>query len=430
MRVNPPLPTRLGLIARSTGVLLGLLAIALALLQPSALPWLPLTGGLGLVGTGLLVLGWPSGRQARRQPMLAFMDTIAQLPGDLWKPTQQLWRWHLAHHAQNDADEARPAPTSPQAKARIQQLLRDAQDTEPMARDEGPRTAHTAPAAHLTSAHDTFAAHEQATPAAPSAPAPAAFPGSPALPLPAAAQPLVQPDPLTQRAHPTEPLPAALVPQPPAPQPPLTRATPQRRWEPQVLQVIEWHRLVTVVANLFVQVGFRPRRFHPVGRSGADVWLQSGKSGPSGTSGTSGASGASDKGQLLLRCVASRAGIGASDIDAFARSLQAQALAHGTFATNGQFSPQARQRAAELHIHTLDGEQLLKLIAARTPEQQDRLLQTAYVGAYWRPTCVRCGIKLVERVRAQDRRPYWGCRNAPDCDVVLPLDMAQLSRSR
>ena len=81
MRVNPPLPTRLGLIARSTGVLLGLLAIALALLQPSALPWLPLTGGLGLVGTGLLVLGWPSGRQARRQPMLAFMDTIAQLPG-------------------------------------------------------------------------------------------------------------------------------------------------------------------------------------------------------------------------------------------------------------------------------------------------------------------------------------------------------------
>ena len=341
-------PHRMGLIARIVGVLFGLLALGLAAIQPAGLPWLPLACALLLIGVVLLVLGWRA-QSSTGNPPLAFMNTISQLPGDLWKPTQQLWWWRSEAP---DDQEPRTPPTSPQAKARIQQLLRDAADTEPMERPEPKQATRTT------------------------------------LDLPAPQGSVA------------------------APQAAPKRATPSRNWGLQVWQDIEWRRFVTVVTGLFYQVEFQPQHFRAVGRTGADVCLKSGK------------------GQLMLRCIATRAGIDEPDISAFARVMAAKGMPHGTLASNGAISPQARERAAELHIHTLDGQQLLDLIALRTPGQREVLLNTAYAGAYWRPTCVHCGIKLVERVRPQDRRPYWGCRNAPSCDVVLPLDMKALSRSR
>ena len=341
---------RLGLIARIAGVLLGLLALGMAAIQPAGLPWLPLTCGLLLVGIALLVLGWRATRSTSNPP-LAFMTTISQLPGDLWKPTQQL-RWWRSEAPDEPAPRA--PPTSPQAKARIQQVLRDAADTEPMVRPELEPTT---------------------------------IPAQLDLPTPANA--------MGKSTH---------------DQP--KRATQPRHWRLRVWQDIEWRRFVTVVTGLFYQVGFRPQQFRAVGRTGADVCLTSGK------------------GQLMLRCMATRVGIDEAEIDAFARVMASRGMTHGTLVCNGAISAQARARAAELHIHTLDGKQLLDLIALRTPAQREVLLNTAYAGAYWRPTCVRCGIKLVERVRPQDRRPYWGCRNAPSCDVVLPLDMKALSQSR
>jgi restriction system protein len=180
-------------------------------------------------------------------------------------------------------------------------------------------------------------------------------------------------------------------------------------WGPHTWQQIEWRRQLVVVAGLFRQVGFQPRSLRAVGLTGADVLLASGN------------------GQLLLRCVATRAGVSLSDMQAFARAIQARGLAHATYATGGRFSDRARAYARERHIHTLDGEQLLALIATRTPDQQDNLLQAAYAGAYWRPSCIRCGVKLTPKLRATDHRPQWACRNAPRCSVTLPMDMAQLS---
>ncbi len=338
---------RLGLIARVTGVGFGLVALGMAAIQPAGLPWLPVAGALLFIGVALLALG----RRAIRStnPPLAFMNTISQLPGDLWKPTQQL-KW-LRNEAQRE--EQRTPPTSPQAKARIQQVLRDAADTEPIVHPEFYQTTTPVP-----------------------------------LDLPAPQEP----DANTRAVD--------------------KRSTRLRRWGLQVWQDIEWRRFVTVVTGMFYQVGFEPEQFRAVGRTGADVCLKSGK------------------GQLMLRCIATRVAIDEPDIKAFARAMAAKGMIHGTLASNGPILPEARERAAELHIHTLDGRQLLDLIALRTPAQREVLLNTAYAGAYWRPTCVHCGIKLVERVRPQDRRPYWGCRNAPSCDVVLPLDMKALTHSR
>ncbi len=182
-----------------------------------------------------------------------------------------------------------------------------------------------------------------------------------------------------------------------------------RSWDTHVWQEIEWRRLVTVVTGLFFQVGFQPQRFTAVGLTGADVWLQSGN------------------GQLLLRCVASRAGVMLTDVEAFEHAMKTHGAPHGTMATGGEFSDEARAYAVARKIHTLDGNQLIGLIQSRTREQQDSLLQAAYAGAYWRPTCARCGIKLVERIRPEDRHPYWGCRNAPRCTVALPMDTERMA---
>ena len=316
------LAARVGLLG--AGVLLAVSALLIAIAKPDALLWLTLSWGLFLVAVVLTAFGWRA-RTDGSKPRLDFLDTINQMPGDLWRPTQQLMWWR--NEARAEAEPPRPAPTSPQAKQRIQQTLRDVQDTVPMDIATRPATLE-----HLTDAHT---------------------------------------------------------------------------WGPHVWQDIEWRRLVTVVTGLFYQVGFKAQRFRPAGRTGADVWLKSGN------------------GQLLLRCVASRAGVGTNDIAAFERTLRVNDIEHATFATGGTITEEARAYAAARSIHTLDGQQLLSLIASRTPDQRDSLLKTAYSGAYWRPTCVRCGVKLVELVRAEDQRPYWGCRNAPECTVVLPMDTAQ-----
>ena len=70
-------------------------------------------------------------------------------------------------------------------------------------------------------------------------------------------------------------------------------------------------------------------------------------------------------------------------------------------------------------INAQDGAGLLKLIAQRTPEQQARLLEVAYEGEYWKPTCASCGVKMTERTSGKDGNRFWGCVNYPRCKRTL-----------
>ena len=72
-------------------------------------------------------------------------------------------------------------------------------------------------------------------------------------------------------------------------------------------------------------------------------------------------------------------------------------LARGTCATTLTFTQDAQTFAKANGINTTDGQRLLKQIETRTPEQQKQLLDVAFEGEYWRPTCASCGTKLVER---------------------------------
>ena len=65
--------------------------------------------------------------------------------------------------------------------------------------------------------------------------------------------------------------------------------------------------------------------------------------------------------------------------------------------------------ARENGINLLDVTGLMKLISLRTPRTAGSLLAVALEGEYWRPTCVNCGTKLVERTPRNGGAKFWGC---------------------
>jgi restriction system protein len=72
----------------------------------------------------------------------------------------------------------------------------------------------------------------------------------------------------------------------------------------------------------------------------------------------------------------------------------------------------------------LDVDGLLALIGKRTAEQQDALLKVAMQGEYWRPTCVNCGDKMVDRTPRKGGSGFWGCVNYPRCKTTMPMRTA------
>jgi hypothetical protein len=85
------------------------------------------------------------------------------------------------------------------------------------------------------------------------------------------------------------------------------------------------------------------------------------------------------------------------------------------------YTADAGKFAKDNGINALDGAGLLRLIAQRTPEQQQELLAVAHEGEYWRPTCASCGIKLVERSPAKGGLAFWGCSNYPRCKTRMQM---------
>jgi restriction system protein len=104
--------------------------------------------------------------------------------------------------------------------------------------------------------------------------------------------------------------------------------------------------------------------------------------------------------------------------------MVSKGVKRGTYATTSRYTADAHTFAQAHGINAQDGNGLLKLIAQRTPEQQARLLEVAYEGEYWKPTCARCGVKMTERTSGKDGSGFWGCMNFPRCKSRLPMRMA------
>lgn len=193
-------------------------------------------------------------------------------------------------------------------------------------------------------------------------------------------------------------------------QPEETPARPERElaWGPKVWTQIEWRRFEAVCEALFAQVGFQTTAQPRSGDGGVNIWLRSrnAQGGP----------------VAVVQCKHwQRKPVGVKELRELLEAMGSQQLKRGTFAASGRFSRDALQFAQDHGVNVLDGAALLALIARRKPDQQQLLLNVAYEGEYWRPTCANCGTKMVERQVSQRGSAFWGCFDYPRCRNTLSI---------
>jgi len=198
---------------------------------------------------------------------------------------------------------------------------------------------------------------------------------------------------------------------------PESPANPMRRirppsptWSLQVFDDIEWKRFEMLCAHLFEQAGFEARTQSHGADGGVDIWLHSRNAeGP----------------VAIVQCKhwLGRS-VGVKELRELLGVMAANKVARGTFVTTSRFSEEAETFAKDNGIHLLDCSGLLALVAKRTPEQQQELLEHAYQGEYWRPTCASCGLKMVERTARKGGTAFWGCAAYPRCRFTLPMRAA------
>lgn len=186
--------------------------------------------------------------------------------------------------------------------------------------------------------------------------------------------------------------------------------TPRSEWSDQVFTDIEWRRFEAVCELLFQQAGFQTRSQSHGADGGVDIWLHSRHS--EGTA-------------AIVQCKHWHGKrVGVKELREFYGVMASHKIERGTYATTSTYSADAKQFAKANGINALDGNELLALIAKRSPEQQQDLLTVAYEGEFWRPTCASCGIKMIHRQPSNGNAAFWGCINYPRCKSILPAARA------
>lgn len=197
--------------------------------------------------------------------------------------------------------------------------------------------------------------------------------------------------------------------EPESPANPLRRAArpPAAAWCLQVFDDIEWKRFETLCAEVFAQAGFEARTQSHGADGGVDIWLHSRNAvGP----------------VAIVQCKHwLTKPVGVKEVREVLGVMAAEKVSRGTLVTTSRFTDDAEQFARDNGIHLLDVHGLLALIGKRTPEQQQALLQHAYEGEYWRPTCASCGVRMVERTARKGGSAFWGCTHYPRCRFTLPM---------
>ena len=179
------------------------------------------------------------------------------------------------------------------------------------------------------------------------------------------------------------------------------------QWGSDVFAAIEWRRFEAVVEALFAQAGFETRSQTHGADGGVDIWLHSKNAeGP----------------VSVVHCKHWQGKpVTVKEMREFLGVMVSKGLKRGTYATTSRYTADALDFAKAHGINAQDGAGLLKLIDQRTPEQQARLLEVAYEGEYWKPTCASCGVKMTERTPKNDGAAFWGCVNFPRCKRTLAM---------
>jgi restriction system protein len=180
-------------------------------------------------------------------------------------------------------------------------------------------------------------------------------------------------------------------------------------WRAEVFRdMVDWRRFEAVVEKLFAQAGFETRSQSHGADGGVDIWLHSRNQPGAPVS--------------VVQCKHwSGRLVGVDKVRELRGVMAAHDVVRGQFATTSAFSEDAVTFARANGINLLDVDGLLALIGTRTQEQQHELLAVAYAGEHWRPTCVNCGVKLVERRPRSGGTPFWGCSNYPRCKTTMQM---------
>ena len=186
-------------------------------------------------------------------------------------------------------------------------------------------------------------------------------------------------------------------------------ATPERpqQWGKAVFDVIEWRRFEAVVERLFQQAGFETKSQSHGADEGVDVWLYLRNQPGDPVS--------------LVQCKPWQGKrVGVDKIRELRGVMAARNDKRGQFATTSTFTLDAVAFAGENGVNLLDVGGLLGLIGKRTPDEQAELLAVALEGDYWRPTCVNCGVKMVDKAPRKVGSAFWACSNYPRCKTTMP----------
>lgn len=187
-------------------------------------------------------------------------------------------------------------------------------------------------------------------------------------------------------------------------------------WGATIFDVIEWRRFEALVEALFAQAGFETKSQSHGADEGIDIWLYS-RTNP-GTP------------VSVVQCKHWQGKrVGVDKVRELRGVMAAKGVSRGQFATTSTFTDDAITFAKESGVNLLDVKALLALIATRSEQQQQALLVVALEGDYWRPTCVNCGIKMVERSPRKGGAPFWGCESYPRCKTSMPMRTAIGARS-
>ena len=166
-------------------------------------------------------------------------------------------------------------------------------------------------------------------------------------------------------------------------------------WTAAVFDHFEWRRFEALCEALYGQAGVRTESQSHGPDGGVDIWLYLQHASK----------------PMIVQCKHWSRKVAVDDMRAFFGVLKSHDLERGIFATSATFTADAAAFASANGISAQNRTGLLNLIASRFPAQQAALLEVAYEGEYWRPTCASCGVKMVVRQPKDDGALFWGCVN-------------------
>jgi len=172
-------------------------------------------------------------------------------------------------------------------------------------------------------------------------------------------------------------------------------------WSPELLKQLEWKRFEEVVAEYFRLRGYKAKTTKLGKDGGVDVIVYGKESGDPVS---------------VVQCKAWNSyRVKLKEVRELLGAVHAHNVQQGIFLTTSTFTDDAIEFGKQNNLVLIDGMTFLKEINNLNPDTQKKLLAFAVQGEYWRPSCPKCGLKMVERPNRRDHSKFWGCPSYPRC---------------